>query len=144
MIKSYVWIVGVIGLIVVAVGYSLWTRTADSEYLSKTKHDSDRWAVIRDSNGDIIAVESTDDETWNTLQDLRQNQTEMWIGGIIESYDNKWNFRFRPDTIIVARFTVEGGQSNIQGISTDLDYWINIWTKETYVLATVIEIHDTH
>ena len=141
--KSYVCIFVIVGLIVVAVGYSLWTRGVDSEYLSKTKHDSDRWAVIKDSNGDITAIETTDDGTWKTLQDLHLNQTEMWIGGIIERYDNKWRFRFSPDTIIAAQFTVEGAQSNIQGISGDLDYWMNVWTRETYVSATVVEIHDT-
>ena len=66
----------------------------------------------------------------------------MWIGSIVEEYDNKWGFRFKPETIIVARFTIEGAQTNIKGISGDLDYWMNVWTKETYVLARVREIHE--
>ncbi len=66
----------------------------------------------------------------------------MWIGGIIELYNNKWGFRFKPDTIVVAQITIEGAQSNIQGISEDLDYWVNVWTKEAYVLANVVEIHE--
>ncbi len=65
----------------------------------------------------------------------------MWIGGIIEEYNNKWAFRFKPDTIVVAQITIEGAQSNIQGISSDLNYWVNKWAKETYVLAKVTEIY---
>jgi hypothetical protein len=66
----------------------------------------------------------------------------MWIGGIVEEYDNYWGFRFDPNTIIIAEITIEGAQSNIQGISNDLNYWINVWTKQAYVLAKVIEIHE--
>jgi hypothetical protein len=65
----------------------------------------------------------------------------MWIGGVVETYYNKWGFRFKPDTIIVAQVTIEGAQSYIQGISGDIDYWINTWAKETYVLARVIEVY---
>ena len=66
----------------------------------------------------------------------------MWIGGIVEEYDNYWGFRFRPDTIIIAEITIEGAQSNIQGISEDLNYWMNVWKKQAYVLAKVSEIHE--
>ncbi len=97
--------------------------------------------MIKDSKGDIIAVETTSDEVWSTLTDLHQNQTEMWIGGVIEEYDNKWGFRFKPDTITIAEYTVEGGQTWLQDISENLDYWMNTWAKITYVLARVTEIH---
>lgn len=111
-------------------------------YSAKTKHETDLWAVIKDSKGDIIAVEALDPEVWDTLVMLKQNQNEMWIGGIVEEYDNYWGFHFMPDTIVVAEITIEGAQSNIQGISGDLNYWMNTWGKETYVLSRVIEIHE--
>ena len=131
------------GIVVMVFAVSaIWAYLNYLDYLSKTLHETERWAVIIDSKGDIMAVESTNNDVWSTLESLRQNQTEMWIGGIIEEYDNKWGFRFKPDTIIVARFTVEGGQSDIQGISGDLNYWMNVWAKETYILAKVSEIHQ--
>jgi hypothetical protein len=114
----------------------------NADYLSKTKHEGQRWAVIVDSKGDIIAVETTDVEVWDILKALSLNQTVMWIGGFVEEYDNYWGFRFRPDSIIVAEITIEGAQSNIVGISGDLDYWINVWGKQAYVLATVSELHE--
>ncbi len=131
----------IIVVIVVIAGYFVWTYVNHLDYLSKTMHETDRWAVILDSKGDITAVESTSDEIWNTLESLHQNQSERWIGGVVEEYDNRWGFRFKPDTIIVAQVTIEGAQSNIQGISGDLSYWIDVWARETYVWAKVVEIH---
>lgn len=112
------------------------------DYLGKTVHETDRWAVITDSKGDIIAVETTSDTVWSQLVQLHQNQTQMWIGGVVEEYSNTWGFRFKPDTIIIAQITIEAAQSNIRGISEDLDYWINTWARETYVLSRVTEIHE--
>ena len=114
----------------------------NADYLSKTKHDTKRWAVVTDSKGDIIAVETTDPEVWAVFKALSLNHTERWIGGFVVEYDNFWGFRFRPDSIVVAEITIEGAQSNIVGISGDLDYWINVWSKQAYVLATVSELHE--
>lgn len=141
MKKKFI-LVAVIVIVVIVAGYLIWTYANHLDYLSKTRHETDRWAVIRDSKGDIIAVETPNDEVWNTLGGLLQNQTAMWVGGIIEEYDNKWGFRFNPETIIVAQITIEGAQSNIKGISEDLNYWMNVWAKETYVLAKVAETHE--
>jgi hypothetical protein len=139
--KQKVLMAGALVLFSVAIGYSIWTYSNHLDYLDKTLHETDRWAVIMDTKRDIIAVETTNNEVWNTLVQLHQNQTLMWIGGVVEEYHNKWGFRFKPETITIAQITIEGAQSNIQGISGDLNYWRNIWRKETYVLANVIEIH---
>jgi hypothetical protein len=133
---------GVFVFVAVVVGYSVWVYTNHLGYLSKTMHETIRWAVIRDSKEDIIAVETTNHDVWNTLVSLHHNHTEMWIGGVVEEYENKWEFRFKPDTIVIAQITIEGAQSNIQGISRELDYWMNVWAKEAYVLAKVAEIHE--
>lgn len=134
-------LIGIIVFVVVFIGFIAWIYWGmDSS--SKTKHETDAWAVIRDSKEDKIAIETTDPNTWETIVDLHNNQTEMWIGGIVEEYDNYWGFRFNPDTIVIAQITIEGAQSNIQGISEDLNYWINIWAKQTYVLAKVVEIQS--
>jgi hypothetical protein len=132
----------VVVIVVIIIGLSVLAYWRNGDQLGKTKHETDTWALIKDSKGDIMAIETIDPNVWDTLVNLRNNETEMWIGGIVEEYDNHWGFRFRPDTIIIAQITIEGAQSNIQGISGDLNYWINIWAKETYVLAKVIEIHE--
>jgi hypothetical protein len=132
----------VVIIVIMVIGFSVGANWRNLDHFGKTEHETDTWAVIKDLKGDIIAVEATDPSVWHTLVYLHNNQTEMWVGGIIEEYDNYWGFRFRPDTIVIAEITIEGAQSSIQAISGDLNYWINIWTKETYVLAKVIEIHE--
>lgn len=140
--KSKLLLTVVAVFLIVIVGLSLWVFLDSVVYSDRIKHETDTWAVIEDSKGDIIAVETAESSVWHNLVNLRNNQTEMWIGGIVEDYDNYWGFRFRPDTIVIAEITIEGAQSNIRGISEDLNYWINIWAKETYILSKVIEIHQ--
>jgi len=141
-VEKRIALAAIVTVVVVIAAYFTWNYQNYNDYLNKTVHETNRWAVIIDSKGDIIAVETTSDQVWNQLTDLHQNPTEMWIGGIVETYENMWGFRFKPDTIIIAQITIEGAQSNIRGISENLDYWINTWGKETYVLATVTEIHE--
>jgi hypothetical protein len=129
-------------VVVIVASYSVWSYMNYLDYLNKTIHETGRWAVIMDSKGDIIAVETTSDEVWDQLMDLYNNKEERWIGGIVKEYNNKWGFRFKPDTIIIAEITIEGAQSNIEGISGDLDYWINTWANVAYVMASVVETHD--
>jgi hypothetical protein len=140
--KKRLVLVVVVIIIITLISFSIWVYRGSVEYSNKTNHETDNWAVIEDSKGDIIAIETAEPSAWDNLVNLRNNQTEMWIGGVVEEYSNYWGFRFRPDTIATAEITIEGAQSNIQGISGDLNYWINIWAKETYVLAKVIEIHQ--
>ena len=131
---------GILVIVVIASIYLVWRYIDHIDYTEKTLHDTNRWVVILDSHEDIIAVE-TINEVWSTLVNLYQNRSEMWVGGIVEEYGNKWGFRFKPDTIIIAQITIEGAQSNIQGISENLNYWIATWGKEVYVLAKIVEIH---
>ncbi|MFW6117380.1 MAG: hypothetical protein ACOC6G_02205 [Thermoproteota archaeon] len=122
--------------------YSVYSYMNYVDYVGKTVHETDRWTVIKDSKGDIISVETVSDQVWDQLVDLHQNQTRMWIGGVVERYDNTWGFRFKPRTIIIAQITIEAAQSNIKGISQNLDYWIETWGIETYVLARVTKVHE--
>ena len=140
--KTKLVLAGIVIIIIALVGFSTSLYLRSLDYSNKTKHETDKWAVIEDSKGNIMAVETVNPNVWRTLLNLLNNQTEIWIGGIVEEYDSHWGFRFKPDTIVVAQITIEGAQSNIQGISGDLNYWINIWDKEAYVLAIVVEIHE--
>jgi len=126
-------------VVLTIAGIFVWNYArARADYLNEIVHETDRWAVIEDINDDHIAVEPISDEAWNWLVDLYQNKTRMWIGGIVEEYDNKWGFRFKPENITVAEVTAEGLQATIQYISENLDYWLGGWA---YVNAKVTEIH---
>jgi hypothetical protein len=108
--------------------------------VEQVEHETNRWAVIEDIDKDRIAVEPTSNVTWSELLKLYQDGTRMWIGGIVEKYDNKCGFRFKPDTIIIAQFTAEGLQATIKLISSNIDYWTNL--GYAYVGAKVIETHS--
>lgn len=102
------------------------------------KHNTDRWAVIEDVNGDRMAVEPTSDSVWSELVGMRQDGTSMWVGGIVERYGNSWGFRFKPDTVTVAEVTAEGLQATIEFISSDIGYWENLgWA---YVSSRIVEV----
>jgi hypothetical protein len=122
-------------------GHLIWNYIQYQDYQREILHLTERWAVIIDSHGQFMAVEPTDDEVWSQIVELYENKNEKWIGGIIEEFHNRWGFRFKPETIIVADQTIEGAQSWIVGISEDLDYWMNTWGSYTYVLAKIVEIH---
>jgi hypothetical protein len=110
-----------------------------SDMIFALKHDTDRWAVIMDKEGNQMAVEPLSDEIWEKLAQLCQNKSKRFIGGIVESYESKWGFRFKPENVTVAEFTAEGLQANIRYISENLDYWLGGWA---YVSATVTEVHS--
>ena len=126
-------------LILAITSVGVWLVWNHMEYLSATKHDTGHWAVIQDIEGSMLAIETTDNIVWNQLVQLHQNGTEMWIGGVVERYDNRWGFRFNPDTIIIAQFTIEGAQTTISFLSEDIEYWINFGIA--YIGSTVVEIH---
>ena len=131
----------VVALIALSVaGHLVWNHINYLDYQNEVVHETERWAVIEDINGDHLAVEPASDEVWDQLVNLHQNGTRMWIGGVVEEYGNKWGFRFKPENITVAQVTAEGLQATTQFISGDLDYWLDLgWA---YVSAKVIEIHE--
>jgi len=102
--------------------------------------DQGRWAVIEDTRRDSLRVETVSDEVWAQLFQLYYNRSERWIGGIVETYENQWGFRFDPKTIIVAEVTIEVWQTTIRGISENLAYWLG---KMAVVGAKVVEIHQS-
>lgn len=129
--------VAVLTSVVVVLGVAVWATYVD--LLNQVKHETNRWAVIEDGKEGRIAVEPISDHIWLELVQLNQNGTRMWVDGIVERYDNKWGFRFKPDSVTVAEVTAEGLQTTIKDISTNIDYWLNLgWA---YVWAKVAETH---
>ena len=126
-------------MVVLIAGVLIWNYI---DQLSALKHETDRWAVIKDVNGDHIAVETTSDTVWDQLDQLHENKTERFIGSLVEEYNNKWGFRFKPENITIAEVTVEGMQATIRHISEELDYWLELGLI-VYTSATVTEIHGS-
>jgi len=138
MKKRYMGIMAVPVIVAVVLGVAAWSMYIDG--LNAVKHDANRWAVIEDVNGDRLAVETTNEQVWAELIQLNQNGTRMWIGGVVERYSNKWGFRFKLDSIVIAEVTIEALQATIRYITENIDYWLNI--GRAYVSARVVEIHS--
>ena len=137
--KNRTVLAGIAILVLVVSSYLVWSYLNHLEYLKEIVHDTDRWAVIEDVNGHHLAVEPISDEVWNQLVELYENGTRMWVGGIVEEYENKWGFRFKPENITIAEVTAEGLQATIQYISENLDYWLDLGLA--YVDSKVTSIH---
>jgi len=137
MKKTYAALPFVAMVAVAALAITIWTRYMDE--LSTLKHETSRWAVIQDVNGDRMAVEPTRDEVWSQLVELSQNGGRKWVGGVVERYGNKWGFRFKSETVTVAEVTIEEAQATIRYTSENLSDRLDKWT---YVSARVLEVHS--
>ncbi|NHJ47008.1 MAG: hypothetical protein FK733_04390 [Asgard group archaeon] len=62
-------------------------------------HDSAPWFIIRDEEGDLLAIETVHENIFDVfLFALRYNAPGQIVGEIV-SYDNAWGFRFDPFTV---------------------------------------------
>ena len=66
------------------------------------KHETNRWAIIEDYDGNQLAVDAPNRSIWEELRkdwkELRKDY-DMLIFGVIVSYDNSWHFRLEPSTL---------------------------------------------
>jgi hypothetical protein len=107
-----------------------------------SKGETTRWALIEDFDGSRLSVETTSDVVWSQLVQLHENGSRLWIGGIVERYNNSWGFRFRTESLSVAEMTAEAYQATIKYISQNLDYWLGL--GRAYVAAIVVETHSSN
>jgi ribosomal protein L18 len=126
----------VLAFVAIIAGVTVWMSY--KQPTDESRHETTRWALIEDSNSDHLAVETTSDEVWSQLLQLNQNGSRLWIGGIVESYNNSWGFRFKPESLRTAEVTAEGLQATIRYISENLNVWLGQWA---YVNGKVTEIH---
>ncbi len=72
-------------------------------YSLDIKHETNRWMMISDNDGNKIAVEAINISLWDELASfyqLYQNSGEqISIWGVITSYNNTWQFRLAPETL---------------------------------------------
>ena len=136
MKRLYVAVAVIIVAVLASAAFFFSGKNVDPRAL---KHETNRWAVIEDVNGDQIAVETIRNETWAELVRLRQNGSRLWVGSFVEAYDNLWGFRFSPGNLTVAEVTAEGLQANIKYISANLANWMG---QLAYVSARVVDVHS--
>jgi len=95
--------------------------------------------LVEDSSGDrmVIQVDLSRDDAIRALTEMCEAGRPRWVGGKLEVFANKFGFRFKPDTVVVAEFTAEGLQaSKYRTIQADFDYWRGLGT--VYILGRVV------
>ncbi len=71
-----------------------------------------------------IQVDPSRQEAMDALMEMHGTGEAKWVGGEIESFENEFGFRFKPDTIVVADLTAEGAQAVFyRTIQDDFAYW---------------------
>jgi hypothetical protein len=71
------WNQTVVIIIITIISFSIWVYWGSMDHSAKINHETDNRAVIEDSKGDVIAVETAEHSVQNNLVNLRNNQTEM-------------------------------------------------------------------
>ena len=107
--------------------------------LSRTSLDEGEF-LVEDPDGDRMIIEVASElEAVEELVELHGKGEVRWIGGLIETYDNEFGFRFTPESIVVAEYTAEGLQAVFfETIGKNLTYWQGL--GHVYIEGRVIRV----
>ncbi len=96
--------------------------------------------VVEDVNGDLmsIRVSPSMQDTFDALTEMSKTGQRRMVGGEVESFDNKFSFRFKPDTLVVADSS-EGLASQYKVIQEKLKEWGGL---TIYVSGKVVSVRD--
>jgi hypothetical protein len=131
---------GVIAVVVIVVlAVAAYFSSSSNVDPRAVKHETNRWAVIEDMNGDKMAVETVWNETWAVLVEMRQNGSRLWVGSFVESYGNKWGFRLDPGNLTVAQVAEEDLQVTMRYVSASLNGWMG---RFVYISAKVVDVNS--
>lgn len=93
--------------------------------------------LVEDLEGEtmVVAVDPSREEALAALEEMVSRGESRWVGGEVETFENAFGFRFKPDTVEVAEVTAEGLQAgSYRAIRDDLAYWqglgvVYVWGK---------------
>lgn len=93
--------------------------------------------LVEDLEGEtmVVAVDPSREEALAALEEMASTGESRWVGGEVETFENAFGFRFKPDTVEVAEVTAEGLQAgSYRAIRDDLAYWqglgvVYVWGK---------------
>ncbi len=69
------------------------------------KHETNRWAIIEDIDGNQLAVDMSNSSIWEQIRKVYETNlsSHIFIYGIVVSYDNSWQFRLEPSTVFACK-----------------------------------------
>lgn len=111
------------------------------EEVSTLKHETSMWAIIQDTEGNLISIESNSNNFWEQITQVYNNKTEGFIGSNVELYDNKWGFRFNSENITIEKSVNEELQFTIKEISNNITHFKLNFDK-IYTSAKITNIYN--
>ena len=123
-------------ILTIIIGAFFWSYY---EEVSILKHETQRWAVLEDENGNRISIETESSIIWDELTILYQNERERFIGDSFEEYDNKWGFRYDPENIIIRELVAEENQTTIYYLYENTTYRKSL--DGAYIRARIVQIY---
>ncbi|MHA1354808.1 MAG: hypothetical protein ACTSR1_06520 [Candidatus Heimdallarchaeota archaeon] len=93
------------------------------------KHETNQWMLIRDNDGNKIAVEAINSSLWDSLtmfyQEHKNDGEPLSFKGVVVSYENSWQFRLDPSTIYMGLGFWKMETYTINEITSNLELYLS-------------------
>ncbi|MHA1187930.1 MAG: hypothetical protein ACTSXA_11130 [Candidatus Heimdallarchaeota archaeon] len=123
--RKIIEIISIVTIFSLLLGYPIYFFVLNNS--PQIKHETNQWMLIRDNDGNKIAVEAINSSLWDSLtmfyQEHENEGEPMSILGVVVSFDNSWQFRLNPSTISMG---------------------YGFWKMETYTISEISANLESH
>ncbi|MHA1308771.1 MAG: hypothetical protein ACTSO7_16685 [Candidatus Heimdallarchaeota archaeon] len=126
--KKIIEIISLVIIFSLLFGYPIYFLVLNNSL--DIKHETNRWALIVDTEGSKLAIEAVNSSVWERIvsnyQEFKDYDYPMVITceGIVP-YNNSWGFRIDPKTVKFLYGLIRGSTHTIKQLASNLDYYLN-------------------
>jgi len=126
--RRIVEIISIVTIFSLLLGYPIYFFVLNNSL--DIKHETNRWALIVDTEGSKLAIEAVNSSVWERIvlnyQEFKDYDYPMVITseGIVP-YNNSWQFRIDPNTVKFLYGLIKGPTHTIKQLASNLDYYLN-------------------